>query len=79
MLDSFITPQKQNNLQKFTHATVRGGGYFLWHLIMAKRENASHRVSVMAALCSKCEELQDLDKYDHVDAKVLKTRILTAR
>jgi hypothetical protein len=47
-------------------------------LDMAKRENASHRVITMAAVCSKCEDLEHLDKCDHVAAKVLKTRIHTA-
>jgi hypothetical protein len=74
MLNSFITPQKHNNTQKFTPATVMGR-YLLWHFIIAKRENASHRVSMMAAICVKC----DRDKYDHVTVKVLKTRICTAR
>ena len=64
------------------HAKIHaceGEGYFLWHLFMAKRENASHWVIIMAAVCSKCEVLEDLDKCDHVAAEVLKTRVRTAR
>jgi len=46
---------------------------------MSKRGNASHRVIMMVVVDSKCEELEHLDKCDHVEAKVLKTRIRTAR
>jgi hypothetical protein len=45
---------------------------------MSTREDASHRVIMMAAVDSKCEKLEHLDKCDHVEAKVLKTRIRTA-
>ena len=44
----------------------------LWHFIKTKRDNARHRVSMLAAICAKCDEFEDLDKYDHVAAKVLK-------
>jgi len=78
MLNAFIASQKQNDMQKFKPASVRRG-YLLRHLIMAIRENASHWLIMMAAVCSNFEELEHLDKYDHVAAKVLKTRIRTAR
>jgi len=45
---------------------------------MSTREIASHRVIKMAAVDSKCEELEHLDKCNHLAAKVLKTRIGTA-
>jgi len=49
MLNTIITSQKQNDMQNFMPATVRRG-FLLCHLIMAKRENASHWVITMVAV-----------------------------
>jgi hypothetical protein len=68
MLNIYITSQKLNNMKKFMPATVRRG-YLLCHLVMAKREHASHRVIMMAAVCSKYEELEHLDKCDQIATK----------
>jgi hypothetical protein len=78
MCNTFITSQKLKDMQTFMPATARRG-YLLCHLIMAKRDNASHRVIMMVAVCSKCEESEHRDKCDHVTAKVLKILIHTAR
>ena len=51
MLKTFITPQKQIKMQKFMPTTAMGGGDLLWHSIMAKRENAIHRVIMRSAVC----------------------------
>ena len=50
-------------------------GAYIWNLFTSQHGNASHLVIMMAAVCSKRKELEQLDMSWPVSAKVLETCI----
>ena len=47
-------------------------GYYIWNLFTSQRGNASHRVIIIAAVCSKCKHSEQVDICWPVSANSLK-------